>query len=67
MDKPKARHPSEVREAIASGLASKAELARRAKVHRNSLNAIDDPAWSPSWSTLEALCRAADEIRTERA
>lgn len=67
MDQSKPRHPDEVRNAITKSAISKAELARRANVHANTLANVEDADWSPRWKTLEALCRAVDEIRAERA
>ena len=67
MDENKPRHPDEVRNAISKSAISKAELARRAEVHHNTLANVESPEWSPRWKTLEALCRAADAIRAERA
>ena len=67
MDENKPRHPDEVRNAISKSAISKAELARRAEVHPNTLANVESPEWSPRWKTLEALCRAADAIRAERA
>lgn len=67
MDENKPRHPDEVRDAIARSAMTKAELARRADVHANTLANVESPDWSPRWKTLEALCRAADAIRSDRA
>lgn len=67
MDENKPRHPDEVRDAIARSAITKADLARRAEVHANTLANVESPDWSPRWKTLEALCRAADAIRGERA
>ena len=67
MDDKKPRHPDEVRDAIARSAITKAELARRAEVHPNTLANVESSDWSPRWKTLEALCKAADAIRAERA
>lgn len=67
MSDPTPRHPDEVRNAITKHAISKAELARRAGVHANTLANVEGPDWSPRWKTLEALCLAADAIRLERA
>jgi lambda repressor-like predicted transcriptional regulator len=66
MDERKPRHPDEVRNAITKSAISKAELARRAGVHANTLATVESAEWSPRWKTLEALCLAADAIRSER-
>lgn len=60
-------HPDTVRDAILRSVIPKAELARRAGVHPNTLAKVESPDWSPRWKTLEALCKAADAIRAERA
>lgn len=67
MDHKKPRHPDEVRDAISRSGITKAELARKAGVHANTLANVEADAWSPRWKTLEALCQAADEIKAERA
>ncbi len=67
MDDKKPRHPDEVRDAITRGAITKADIARRAQVHPNTLANVESSDWSPRWKTLEALCRAADAIRAERA
>jgi len=66
MDESKPRHPDEVRNAITRHGISKAELARRAGVHANTLANVEAAEWSPNWKTLEALCRATDEILAAR-
>jgi len=60
-------HPDIVRDAIQRSAIAKAELARRAAIHPNSLNGVEQPAWDPRWSTLRKLCDAVDEIKRERA
>jgi len=60
------RHPDDVRDAITRCGISKAELARRANVHANTLAGVESPDWSPRWKTLSALCDAADGIKAER-
>ena len=61
-------HPNIVRDAVSRSGISKAEIARRAEVHPNSLVGIEVvEAWNPKWFTLEALCKAVDEIKRERA
>lgn len=60
-------HPETIRDAVARQGITKKELAERAGVHPNTLANIELPNWSPRWNTLERLCRAADEIRAERA
>lgn len=60
------RHPDFVRDAVNRSAISKADLAARAEVHPNSLADIG-PDWNPKWKTLEKLCRAAEQIRAERA
>lgn len=60
MDDGKPRHPDQVRGAIAAGTISKAELARRADVHPNTLAGVADPAWAPRWPTLQRLCQAVE-------
>ena len=67
MDDKKPRHPDEVRDAINRSAITKAELARRAGVHANTLANVESEEWSPRWKTLVALCLAADAIREERA
>lgn len=67
MDDKKPRHPDEVRDAITRSAITKAELARRAEVHPNTLANVESSEWSPRWKTLEDLCKAADAIRAERA
>lgn len=67
MDDKKPRHPDEVRDAINRSAITKAELARRAGVHANTLANVESEEWSPRWKTLVALCLAADAIRAERA
>lgn len=57
-------HPDIVREAIASGT-SKADLAREAGIHPNTLANVADPEWSPRWKTLEALCNAAATLKAK--
>lgn len=66
MKSTKARHPNEVRDAIARRGISKAELARRAAVHPNTLADVEKKTWNPRWSTLEALCVGADQLICER-
>ncbi len=66
MPDPIPRHPAQVRDAISRSAISKAELARRAGVHANTLANVESDEWSPRWKTLEALCQAADAIRAER-
>lgn len=61
------RHPDKVRTAVDRQAISKAELARRAGLHANSLSDVESPDWNPRWRTLEALCVAVDEILAERA
>lgn len=63
----KRRHPDDVRDAIERRGITKAELARRAGLHKNTLAGCEVPSWSPRWLTLEALCAAVDEIAAERA
>jgi DNA-binding XRE family transcriptional regulator len=60
-------HPDTVRDAILRCAITKAELARRANLHANSLATVESEDWSPRWKTLVALCQAIDEIRSERA
>lgn len=67
MDDKKPRHPDEVRDAITRSAITKAELARRADVHPNTLANVESSDWNPRWQTLETLCTAADAIRAERA
>lgn len=61
------RHPDDVRDAVNRSQIAKADLARRAGLHANSLADLDSPDWNPRWKTLDALCRAAEVIRAERA
>lgn len=67
MDDKKPRHPDEVRDAIARKGISKAEIARRALVHENTLAKVESEDWQPRWPTLQKLCQAVDAIRAERA
>lgn len=60
-------HPNEIRKAISQSAITKAELARRASVHPNSLATVESEDWNPRWKTLEALCAAVTEIKAERA
>jgi lambda repressor-like predicted transcriptional regulator len=66
MKSTKARHPNDVREAITKRGVTKADLARRAEVHANTLADVEKPEWNPRWRTLEALCVAADQLIGER-
>lgn len=61
------RHPDDVRDAVNRCAIAKADLARRAGLHPNSLADLDSPDWNPRWQTLDALCRAAEAIKAERA
>jgi len=61
------RHPDDVRDAIRRSRIAKAEIARRAGVHPRTLSNVELPGWNPRWQTLDALCRAIEEIRAERA
>lgn len=65
MKSTKARHPNDVREAIAKRGVTKADLARRAEVHPNTLANVEKEDWNPRWATLEALCVAADQLTGE--
>lgn len=60
------RSPDDVREAIKGGV-TKAELARRAGVHKNTLANVESPDWAPRWPTLEKLCEAVDEMAAPTA
>lgn len=64
---PVRRHPDDVRDAVNRCAISKADLARRAGLHPNSLLNMDSPQWSPRWLNLVALCEAAEAIKAERA
>lgn len=61
------RHPDDVRDAVNRSAISKSDLATRAQVHVNTLAELDSPKWNPKWRTLDALCRAAEEIKAERS
>jgi len=55
--------PDDVRAALDHpGISSRAQLAREAGIHENTLRNIDSPDWSPRWKTLVALCSAADRL-----
>lgn len=60
-------NPDVVRDAISRGRISKAEIARRADLHANSLTGVEYESWNPKWHTLCAICSAIDEIKRERA
>lgn len=59
-------HPSIIRVALAGRIVTKANLARRAGIHPNSLNGCESATWSPRWDTLKALCDALADISKER-
>jgi len=61
------QNPQFVRDAITRGKISKAEIARRADIHANSLTGVEYETWNPKWHTLCAICRAIEEIKRERA
>jgi transcriptional regulator with XRE-family HTH domain len=60
-------HPDTVRDAVARSNIAKADLARRAGIHSNTLSGMESAEWNPRWRTLEALCGAVEAIRAERA
>lgn len=60
-------HPDTVRDAVARSAISKAELARAASLHPNSLLGMEKDDWNPRWDTLRRLCDAVQEIKLARA
>ena len=60
------RHPDDVRDAIDRCGITKAALCERTGLNKNTLTGLHNPEWDPRWSTLDKLCRAADEIKAER-
>ena len=63
---PTSPHPDIVRDAVERCNISKAEIARRADMHENSLRDLGTD-WSPRWKHLVRLCAAVAEIKAERA
>jgi len=60
-------HPDTVRSAVARSAISKAELARAAGMHPNSLSGLEREDWNPRWQTLSDLCKAVESIKMARA
>lgn len=58
-------HPDTVRDAVTRSKISKAEIARRAQIHSNSLANVESQDWNPRWKTLEAIVAAIFAIRAD--
>ena len=56
-----------VRAAIESQAETRQGLARKAGLHRNSLNGCERDDWNPSWKTLQAVEPHLPIIERERA
>lgn len=56
-----------LRDAVGRRGIKKAEIIRRAGFGPNVLNSLESLEFNPRLKTLEALCKAADELISERA
>ncbi len=56
-----------IKDTLARFGVSKAELARRATVHENTLRGVDREDWNAGLVIVKKVAKAADEIRAERS
>lgn len=47
--------PTRLREALQSPGFTKASLAEKAGIHRNTLQGCESEDWNPKWATLQAI------------